>query len=169
MDISQLDLDQITVSDNYIENRDYVIFDKEFISLSQKMRSLFEDFNSIFKRWQRFDRVAVSKSVFDYETMLTHMYRYCDRFYVFRHGSLEVSIFRYQSKFSVRVDFGDQDFFDRYYKLLNSEFSLSNRFSSGFVFHGDDYDSFQDCYHDFIKVLDIFVSNLFSSSLGVLF
>lgn len=169
MDISQLDLDQITVSDNYIENRDYVIFDKEFISLSQKMRSLFEDFNSIFKRWQRFDTVAVSKSIFDYETMVTHMTRYCDRFYCFRHGSFEISIFRYQSKFAVRVDFGDDDLYERFYNLILGVVPLTNRFGSGFVFHSTDYDSFQDCYYDYVKVLSAVCSSLYSRSFGVLF
>lgn len=169
MDLSDLDLDKITVSDDYIASRDYVIFDKEFIEFTQKLRDVFSDLNSIFKRWSRFDKVAISKSVFDYESKVIHMYRFCDRFYTFHLGDLEISIFRYQKRFAVRVDFGDQDCFDMYFSLLNTNCPLYNRSQKGFIFHSDEYDDFKDCVSDYLRLVGSVISFTHPFVLGGLF
>lgn len=158
MDISDFDLSVLnSISDNYIQNREYVFFDKEFFTLIEQLREFCSTFNEIFDRWRRFDKITISKSVFDYETKVSNMARFCDRFYIFKFGDFEIFIKRLDKKFYVYVDFFDLETRSKYLVRLDSVVKFEQR-STPYSFRScpfDDFkecsDVFQDCIREFLR------------------
>lgn len=168
MDISDFDLTALDISDNFIANRDYVFFDKDFLDLVERLRSAFEVLNVVMKRWRRYDEVAISKSVFDYESSVTNMARHCDKFYCFKYGDFEISVRLIHHKFCVYVDFDSQERFDMYFSVLNASLALES-VDNRYTFRSPFRDVVRDACSDYLTLVSAFVGYYSPNSKGVLF
>lgn len=91
---SPFNLDNIDISQevDFKHGNDYVYFDSDMRDLVKSLRSVFDIFNRMFKRWSRFDTVSVSKSVFDYKQRVSNYLLHCADNYRFVYGDTIVSI-----------------------------------------------------------------------------